>query len=92
MVKTITRRIAAMRYAHALRGIDPLPQLRSGQGTMKGSRRTKGAARARKAPATSGIIADMIARCPQHWGHPRPPTPLPVRSGAPNWPRSPWRS
>jgi integrase len=64
-VATITRRIAAIRYAHALKGIDPLPtSFEAVQATMKGIRRTAGAAPKRKAPATHGIIADMIARCP----------------------------
>jgi site-specific recombinase XerD len=64
-VATITRRIAAIRYAHALKGIDPLPTSSEAvRATMKGIRRTRGAAQARKAPATHGIIADMIACCP----------------------------
>jgi site-specific recombinase XerD len=65
-VATITRRIAAIRYAHALKGIDPLPTTsESVRATMKGIRRTRGAAQARKAPATHGVIADMIASCPE---------------------------
>jgi hypothetical protein len=64
-VSTITRRIAAIRYAHALKGIDPLPtNFEAVRATMKGIRRTRGAAPTRKAPATHGIIADMIVCCP----------------------------
>jgi hypothetical protein len=64
-VSTITRRIAAIRYAHALNGIDPLPtNFEAVRATMKGIRRMADAAAKRKAPATHGIIADMIARCP----------------------------
>ena len=64
-VATITRRIAAIRYAHALKGIDPLPtNFEAVRATMKGIRRTRGAAQVRKAPATHGIIADMVAQCP----------------------------
>jgi integrase len=64
-VATITRRIAAIRYVHALKGIDPLPtNFEAVRATMKGIRRTRGAAPTRKAPATHGIIADMIAYCP----------------------------
>jgi site-specific recombinase XerD len=64
-VATITRRIAAICYAHALKGIDPLPTSSEAvKATTKGIRRTAGAAQARKAPATHGIIADMIACCP----------------------------
>jgi hypothetical protein len=65
-VSTITRWIAAIRYAHALKGIDPLPTSSEAvKATMNGIRRTRGAAQARKAPATHGIIADMIASCPE---------------------------
>jgi integrase len=65
-VATITRRIAAIRYAHALKGIDPLPTTSEAvKATMKGIRRTAGAAPTRKAPATHGIIAGMIACCPE---------------------------
>jgi hypothetical protein len=54
-VATVTRRIAAIRYAHALRGIDPLPTTSEAvRATMKGIRRTAGAAPTRKAPATHG--------------------------------------
>jgi integrase len=47
-VATITRRIAAIRYAHALKGIDPLPTGSEAlKATMKGIRRTSVAAQTR---------------------------------------------
>jgi hypothetical protein len=56
-VATITRRIAAIRYAHALKDIDPLPtSSETVRATMKGIRRTAGAAPIRKAPATRPTI------------------------------------
>jgi hypothetical protein len=46
-------------------GIDPLPtNFEVVRGTMKGIRRIRGAAPIRKAPATHGIISDMIACFP----------------------------
>lgn len=95
-VATITRRIAAIRYAHALQGVDPLPtRSEAVRATMKSIRRTRGAAQVRKAPATHGIIADMIACCPDTLRGTATGrsffSALPAHSGGPNWQRSPSR-
>jgi site-specific recombinase XerC len=58
---TITRRCAAVRHYHRLAGIDPLPtDAAIVKTTMKGLRRSLGAAQAKKAPATN-VIAQRIA-------------------------------
>jgi site-specific recombinase XerD len=62
---TISRRAAAIRYAHKLAGHpDPLQseQVRS---TLRGIRRTIGTAQAQKAPATVELVITMLSHCPQ---------------------------
>src|SRR5207244_12170860 len=63
-ISTLTRRIAAIRYAHALAGIEPPTNCEIVRATMKGIRRRKGTATHRRAAATHGIIADMVSHCP----------------------------
>jgi len=61
---TITRRLAAIRYAHKLAGIgEPPTNSELVRSTMRGIRRTIGTAPAKKAPATAELIAAMLATC-----------------------------
>jgi len=61
---TLGRRVAAIRYAHKLAGL-PLPTDAEGvKATMRGIRRTFGAARVRKAPAVAGKMLSMVATAP----------------------------
>jgi site-specific recombinase XerD len=61
---TITRRLAAIRYAHKLAGIsEPPTNSELVRSTMRGIRRTIGTAPAKKAPATADLIAAMLATC-----------------------------
>ena len=63
-VSTITRRCAAIRYAHRLAGFDPPTNAEAVKATMRGIRRTIGTSPDRKAPATHDVIADMVRLCP----------------------------
>ena len=64
-VATITRRIAAIRYAHALKGNRPAAnKFRSRQGHHEGHPANPWRSPDAQGPATHGIIADMIACCP----------------------------
>ena len=58
---TLTRRVAAIRYAHNLAGLDTPTKSELVTAAMKGIRRAEGAAVERKAPATADIIAAMVA-------------------------------
>ncbi len=61
---TIGRRLAAIRYAHRLAG-QPTPTDAELVGvTMRGIRRTVGTAKVKKAPATAGVVVDMLAHVP----------------------------
>lgn len=61
---TLGRRLAAVRYAHKLRGL-PLPTDSEGvKATMRGIRRTCGGARVRKAPAVAAKMLGMVAAAP----------------------------
>lgn len=62
---TIGRRVAAIRYAHKLAGIEPLPTDAEGvKATMRGIRRTFGRARNKKAPAVAAKMHSMVATAP----------------------------
>ncbi len=61
---TITRRLAAIRYAHVLAGYEPPTNSEVVKATMKGIRRTLGTAPVQKAPATARIVARMVGSCP----------------------------
>jgi site-specific recombinase XerD len=62
---TIGRRVAAIRYAHKLAGIAPLPTDAEGvKATVRGIRRTLGAAKNKKAPALAGKVKAMVATAP----------------------------
>src|SRR6202166_4992445 len=51
---TIGRRVAAIRYAHKLAGVETPTDAEGVKATMRGIRRTYGSARVRKAPAVAG--------------------------------------
>lgn len=61
---TLGRRVAAIRYAHALAGLEPPTAKEAVRATIKGIRRAIGAARTRKAPATAERVMEMVALCP----------------------------
>ena len=63
-VRTITRRAAAIRYAHRLAGFEPPTAAEAVKAVMRGIRRTIGTAPDRKAPATHDVIASMVHLCP----------------------------
>ena len=59
-VATISRRLAAIRYAHKLAGHEPPTNSEAVKATLRGIRRTAGSAPARKAPATADRIVAMV--------------------------------
>lgn len=61
---TITRRLAAIRYAHVLAGHEPPTNSEVVKATMKGIRRNLGTAPMQKAPATAQRLALMANLCP----------------------------
>ena len=65
---TITRRAAAIRYAHRLAGHEPPTSAEAVRATMKGIRRTIGTAKEQKAPATADLITKMLAHIPDTLG------------------------
>jgi len=58
---TISRRLAAIRYAHKLAGLEPPTDSDAVRATLRGIRRTAGNAPARKEPATADKILAMVA-------------------------------
>ncbi len=60
-VATISRRLAAIRYAHKLAGREPPTNSEAVKATLRGIRRTVGTAPARKAPATADKVLAMVA-------------------------------
>ena len=61
---TLGRRVAAIRYAHKLAGLDLPTHAEGVKATMRGIRRTYGSARVRKAPAVAGKVLGMVATAP----------------------------
>jgi site-specific recombinase XerD len=61
---SIARRLAAVRYAHKLAGHEPPTNLEAVRATMRGIRRTVGAATTRKAPVTADHARAMAAAAP----------------------------
>lgn len=61
---TIRRRIAAIAYAHKLKGFQPPDQVEAVKAVLRGIRRTIGVAVNRKAPATSSVVKAMLKRLP----------------------------
>ena len=61
---TIGRRVAAIRYAHKLRGLSLPTDDERVRATVRGIRRTHGAAPVKKAPATAEKVLRMVAAIP----------------------------
>ena len=61
---TITRRAAAIRYAHRLAGYETPTGAETVRAVMRGIRRTIGTAKDQKAPATADLIVTMLKHCP----------------------------
>jgi site-specific recombinase XerD len=61
-VATISRRLAAIRYAHKLAGHEPPTNSEAVKATLRGIRRTAGSAPARKTPATADKLVAMVAK------------------------------
>jgi site-specific recombinase XerD len=61
---TLGRRIAAIRYAHKLAGLEPPTDAEGVKATMRGIRRTFGGARVRKVPAIAAKMRTMAALAP----------------------------
>jgi site-specific recombinase XerD len=61
---TIGRRIAAIRYAHKLAGLDTPTDAEGVKATMRGICRTFGGAKAKKAPAVAAKMLSMVATAP----------------------------
>jgi site-specific recombinase XerD len=59
---TIRRRVAAIAYAHRLKGFSPPDTAEPVKAVLRGIRRTIGVAVERKAPATARILATMLKR------------------------------
>ena len=61
---TITRRCAAIRYAHRLADLEPPTNSECVRATLRGIRRTVGAAPVRKAPALAEMVRAMALAAP----------------------------
>src|SRR5246127_4398433 len=61
---TLARRVAAIRYAHKLSHLDTPTDSEAVKATLRGIRRTVGAARVRKAPAVAAKVRAMVALAP----------------------------
>lgn len=64
MVSTLSRRVAAVRYAHKLASLPAPSDAEAVKATLRGIRRTIGAAKVKKAPAIATRIKAMVAACP----------------------------
>lgn len=62
-ISTLTRRVAAIRYAHQVAGEEPPTNCEAVKATIKGIRRRNGTAPEQKAPATASVVAAMIEHC-----------------------------
>jgi site-specific recombinase XerD len=61
---TIGRRAAAIGYRHKMAGYEPPTTQEGVRAVLRGIRRTIGAAREGKAPATADVLKQMPALCP----------------------------
>ena len=62
---TLGRRVAAIRYAHKLAHLDTPTDSEAVKATLRGIRRTVGAAKVRKAPAVAAKVRSMVALAPE---------------------------
>jgi site-specific recombinase XerD len=62
---TLGRRVAAIRYAHKLGGLETPTDAEGVKATMRGIRRTFGGARNKKAPAVAAKMRSMVAVAPE---------------------------
>ena len=62
---TLARRVAAIRYAHKLAGLATPTDSEAVKATLRGIRRTVGAAKVRKAPAVAAKVRAMVALAPE---------------------------
>jgi site-specific recombinase XerD len=62
---TIGRRVAAIRYAHKLAGLETPTDAEGVKATMRGIRRTFGGARNKKTPAVAAKMHSMVATAPE---------------------------
>ena len=61
---TIGRRAAAIGYHHKMAGHEPPTNSEGVKAVLRGIRRTIGAAKQGKAPATADLLDQMLALCP----------------------------
>src|ERR1700682_1210449 len=61
---TLGRRVAAIRYAHKLAGLETPTDAEGVKATVRGIRRTFGGARNKKAPAVAAKMRSMVATAP----------------------------
>jgi site-specific recombinase XerD len=62
---TLGRRVAAIRYAYKLANLDTPTDSEAVKATLRGIRRTVGAAKTRKAPAVAAKVRAMVALAPE---------------------------
>src|ERR1700722_5694121 len=62
---TLSRRVAGIRYAHKLAGVETPTDAKGVKATMRGIRRTFGGARNKKAPAVAAKMHSMVATAPE---------------------------
>src|ERR1700716_75036 len=62
---TIGRRVAAIRYAHKLAGLETPTDAEGGKATIRGSRPTFGGAREKRTPAVPAKMPSMVATAPE---------------------------
>src|SRR5689334_20391140 len=60
---TLGRRVAAIRYAHKLAGLPTPSDSEAVKATLRGIRRTIGAAKVKKAPAVANCVKAMVRSC-----------------------------
>jgi site-specific recombinase XerD len=61
---TLSRRVAAIRYAHKLASLPTPTDAEAVKATLRGIRRSIGAAKAKKAPAVADKVKAMVRTCP----------------------------
>jgi site-specific recombinase XerD len=62
---TLSRRVAAIRYAHALAGEEPQTSAEVVKATLRGIRRTLGTAKTQKAPLTADRLLELVRLVPE---------------------------